>query len=190
MDSRARSRRDSAAHQMECAQNVVRILFKKTGLSTIVRKAPTVVVCAGNWISLTVHQVVSSEVIFGLTTPRGKLAFVPDLFNRRRKARSKTSPSLHLTNLDSGENLRGHVDAHYWIKNPFVHAYEFLKRKTTPPSDLLKRFQTRSAALERAVRSRKYWRSQILLCKSRNLNRKPRLSFRIERSNDSASDQK
>ena len=100
-------RKDSATHQLECAQQVVSILFEKTGLSTILREAPTVTVGAGNWISFTVHQSVSSNVVFGLAALSGKLAFAPDLFNRCGKARSKTSPSLHLTNLDSGEILRG-----------------------------------------------------------------------------------
>jgi len=124
-------------HQLECAQQVVSILFEKTGLSTILREAPTVTVGAGNWISFTVHQSVSSDVVFSLAASSGKLAFVPDLFNRRRNARSKTSPSLHLTNLGSDEILRGHVDAHYWARHPIAHAHEFLKKKTTLPSDLL-----------------------------------------------------
>lgn len=141
MESRARLRRDSATHQLDCAQQVVDILFEKTGLSTIVRKTPAVVVGAGNWISFTADQAVSSEVVFGLAASSGRPAFVPDMFNRRGKARSKTSPSLHLTNLDSGETLRGHVDAHYWAKNPLSHADEFLRKKTTSPSDLLKRIQ-------------------------------------------------
>ena len=96
---------------------------------------------AGNWISFTVHQSVSSDVVFGLAALSGKLAFAPDLFNRCGKARSKTSPSLHLTNLDSGEILRGHVDAHYWAKHPLAHADEFFRKKTTLPSDLLNRLQ-------------------------------------------------
>ena len=141
MKSRARLRKDSATHQLECAQQVVSILFEKTGLSTVLREAPTVTVGAGNWISFTVHQSVSSDVVFGLVTSSGKLAFVPDLFSRRGKARSKTSPSLHLTNLDSDEILRGHVDAHYWAKHPLAHADEFLRKKTTLPSDLLNRLQ-------------------------------------------------
>lgn len=144
MESRARLRRDSAMHQWECAQQVVRILFEKTGLSTIVRKAPTVTVGAGNWISFTVHQAVSSEVVFRLAASSGRLAFVPDVFDPRGKARSKTSPSLHLTNLDSDETLQGHVDAYYWAKNPLAHADEFLRKKTTPPSDLLRRLRVAS----------------------------------------------
>jgi hypothetical protein len=63
------------------------------------------------------------------------------LFNGGGRARSKTSPSLHLTNLDSSEILRGHVDAHYWAKNPLAHAAEFLRKKTMLPSDLLNRLQ-------------------------------------------------
>jgi len=134
-------RKDSATHQLECAQQVVNILFEKTGLATILHEAPTVTVGVGNWISFTVHQSVSSDAVFGLTASSGKLAFVPDLFRRRGKARSKTSPSLHLTNLDSYEILRGHVDAHYWAKHPLAHAHEFLRKKTTPPSDLLNRLR-------------------------------------------------
>jgi hypothetical protein len=131
----------SATHQLDCAQLVVDILFEKTGLSTIVRGSPRVIVGAGNWISFTAHQAVSSEVVFGLAASSGVPTFVPDMFDRRRKARSKMSPSLHLTNLDSGEALQGHVDAHYWAKNPLAHADEFLRKKTTPPSDLLKRLE-------------------------------------------------
>jgi hypothetical protein len=141
MKSRARLRKGAATHQLECAQQVVSILFEKTGLSTILHEAPTVTVGAGNWISFTVHQLVSSDVVFGLAASSGKLAFVPDWFNRCGKARSKTSPSLHLTNLDSDEILRGHVDAHYWAKHPLAHADEFLRKKTTLPSDLLNRLQ-------------------------------------------------
>jgi hypothetical protein len=141
MKSRARLRKDSATHQLECAQQVVSTLFEKTGLSRILYEVPTVTVGAGNWISFTVHQSVSSDVVLGLASASGKLAFVPDLFNRRGQARSKTSPSLHLTNLDSDEILRGHVDAHYWAKHPLAHADEFLRKKTSLPSDLLNRLQ-------------------------------------------------
>ena len=128
-------------HQLECAQQVVNILFKKTGLSTILQEAPTVTVGAGNWISFTGDQPVSRDAVFGLAGLGGQLAFATDLFNGRGQARSKTSPSLHLTNLDSGEILRGHVDAHYWAKHPLAHADEFLRRKTRLPSDLLSRLQ-------------------------------------------------
>jgi len=119
----------------------VETLFEKTGLSTIVREAPTVIVGAGNWISFTVGQAMSAEVVFGLPASSGGPAFVPDVLDRGGSARSKTNPSLHLTNLDSGETLRGHVDAYYWTKNPLGHAGEFLMKKTTAPSDLLKRLQ-------------------------------------------------
>lgn len=141
MKSEARLRKGSATHQLECAQRVVSILFEKTGLSTILREAPTVTVGAGNWISFAAHEPVSSDVVYGLAASSGKPAFIPDLFNRCGKARSKTSPSLHLTNLDSDEILRGHVDAHYWAKHPLAHAHEFLRKKTMLPSDLLKRLQ-------------------------------------------------
>ena len=127
-----------AAHQLDCARLVVEILFEKTRLSTIVRSAPAVIVGDGNWISFTAHQAVASEGVFGLAASNGTPTFAPDVLDRRGKARSKTSPSLHLTNLDSGEPLQGHVDAHYWAKNPLAHADEFLTKKTTPPSDLLK----------------------------------------------------
>jgi hypothetical protein len=141
MKSRARLQKESAAYQLECAQQVVRILFEKTGLSSILREAPTVAVGAGNWISFAVDQPVSSDVVFGLTASSGELAFVPDLFNRQGKARSKTSPSLHVANLDSDEILRGHVDAHYWAQHPLWHAVEFVRKTTTLPSELLKRLQ-------------------------------------------------
>jgi hypothetical protein len=139
-------REDSAAHQLECAQQVVKILFEKTGLLTIVCEPPTVIVGAGNWISFTVHQSLSSDAVFALPLSNVELAFVPELFHRRGKARSKTSPSLHLTTLDSEGILRGHVDAHYWAKHPLAHAREYLRKKTTPPSELLKRLTTNASA--------------------------------------------
>jgi hypothetical protein len=135
---------DSAAHQLECARQIVGILFRKTGLSTIVRAAPTVLVGGGNWISFTFGQAVSAEAVFSLQESGAGLAFASDVFGRRGRARSKTNPSLHLTNLDSGEALRGHVDAYYWAKNPVGHAGEFLRKKTMAPSDLLKRLQDSS----------------------------------------------
>jgi hypothetical protein len=141
MKLRTGLQKDSATLQLECARQVVSILFEKTGLSTILREAPMVTVGAGNWISFAVHQLVSSDVVLGLAASSGKPVFVSDLFNGRGKARSKTSPSLHLTNLDSSEILRGHVDAHYWAKHPLAHAAEFFRKKTMLPSDLLNRLQ-------------------------------------------------
>jgi hypothetical protein len=141
MKSRAILEKNSATHQLECARRIVSILFEKTGLSTILREAPSVTVGDGNWISFAARQPLSSDVVFGLATSNGKPSFLPDLLNRRRKARSRTSPSLHLTNLDSDEILRGHVDAHYWARNPLAHADEFLRRKTILPSELLKRLE-------------------------------------------------
>ena|ERR1700732_658534 len=138
-ESHEEPQKGSTTHQIRCAQQVVKILFEKTGLSTIVREPLTVIVGAGNWISFTAHQSVSSDAVFALPFSNGQLAFVPELFHRRGKARSKTSPSLHLTNLDSEEILRGHVDAHYWASHPLAHAREYLKKKTTPPSELLQR---------------------------------------------------
>ena len=135
---------ESETHQLECAQQIVSFLFRKTGLSTIVCTTPTVIVGAGNWISFTVGQPVSAEVAFGLPKSSGGLAFASDVFSWRGRARSRTNPSLHLTNLDSGEPLRGHVDAYYWAKNPLRHAGEFLMKKTMAPSDLLKRLQESS----------------------------------------------
>ena len=140
MRSKTCLRKDPATDQLECARQVVNILFEKTGLSTILREVPTVSVGAGNWISFIAPEPVSSEVVFGLVGVSGKLTFAPDLFNRGQ-ARSRTSPSLHLTNLDSHEMLRGHVDAHYWAKHPLAHANEFVRKKTRLPSDLLSRLQ-------------------------------------------------
>ena len=132
--------KDPVTNQLECAQQVVNILFEKTGLSTILREVPTVSVGTGNWISFTAHEPVSSDVVFGLAGLSGKFAFAPDLLNSAQ-ARSRTSPSLHLMNLDSHEMLRGHVDAHYWVKHPMAHANEFLRKKTRLPSELLSRLQ-------------------------------------------------
>jgi hypothetical protein len=134
--------KDSEEYQLDCARQVVRILFETTGLATILPAAPAVIVGLGDWISFTADQPVSIEMILDLREPNGNLAFVPDMLNRKR-ARSRTSPSLHLTNLGSGENLVGHVDAHYWTSNPIGHADEFLKKKTAPPSALLKRLSKR-----------------------------------------------
>jgi hypothetical protein len=128
---------DSATFELECAKQVVRILFEKTGLATILREAPVVIVGKGNWISFSAPHPVPSEVLLKLTAPTGKRTFAPGSFSRSRSARSKTSPSLHLTNLDSGGILQGHVDAYYWPKHPLAHFFEYLRRKTTLPSDLL-----------------------------------------------------
>ena len=138
MALRTKSEGDSAAHELDCAQQIVRILFENTGLMAIIRNPPAVIVGTGNWISFTVDQAVSSETVLGLRDPSGEPAFVPDILNPSAGVRSRTSPSLHLTNLGSGKNLEGHVDAHYYAKNPIGHADEFLRNKTTAPSDLLK----------------------------------------------------
>ena len=138
MATRTQSEAHSAAHELDCAQQIVRILFERTGLPAIIRNLPAVIVGAGNWISFTADQAVSSETVLGLRDPGGELAFVPDVLNRSAGVRSRTSPSLHLTNLDSGKNLVGHVDAHYYLNNPIGHADEFLRNKTTAPSELLK----------------------------------------------------
>jgi hypothetical protein len=143
-ESDEESRKDSAAHQLHCAQQVVNFLFGTTGLSTILHDPPAVIVGAGNWISFAGDQPLSSDAVLGLVASSGELAFIPDFFDRRGKARSKTSPSLHLTNLDSGEILSGHVDAHYWLEHPLAHAGEFFRKKTVPPSALLKRLQDRA----------------------------------------------
>ena len=129
-------------HQLDCARQIIGILFERSGLATIVPGAIAVIVGLGNWISFTADQSVSLEMVLALCAPGGKCTFVADMFNPAG-ARSRTSPSLHLTNLGSGENLIGHVDAHYWARNPIGHADEFLKKKTTPPAELLKRLLPR-----------------------------------------------
>jgi hypothetical protein len=132
---------ESAAHQWECARQIVRLLFEKTGLSAIICTTPAVIVGAGNWISFAAGRALSAEVLLGLLESSGGPAFVSDVFSCRGSARSRTNPSLHLTNLDSGEPLRGHVDAYYWASNPLGHAGEFLRKKTVPPSDLWNRLR-------------------------------------------------
>jgi len=129
----------SDAHELDCAKEIVRILFERTGLSPIIRTPPAVIVGGGNWISFKADQALSLETVLGLSHPSGKFAFVSDVLNRSEAVRSRTNPSLHLTNLSSGKNLIGHVDAHYWARNPIGHAKEFLEKKTMAPSDLLKR---------------------------------------------------
>ncbi len=116
-------------------------MFEETGLSTIVREAPTVSVGEGNWISFVVRQPISAGAVFALKRSTGDLSFVPDFFDSRAKVRSKTSPSLHLTNLGSEGILHGHVDAHYWAQNPLAHVAEFLRKETALPSKLLLRLQ-------------------------------------------------
>ena len=139
MGLRTKSEGDSAAHELDCAQQIVRILFENTGLMAIIRHPPAVIVGAGNWISFTVDQAVSRDTVLGLRDPAGEFAFVRDILNRSAGVRSRSSPSLHLTNLGSGNNLVGHVDAHYYLNDPIGHADEFLRNKTTAPSELLKR---------------------------------------------------
>jgi hypothetical protein len=141
MEASIRFGRDSVVDELECARQIVRILFETTGLATIVANELRVIVGGGNWISFTAGQALSSEAVFRLQTANGGPVFVADEFNRRGRARSTMSPSLHLMNLDSGQALRGHVDAHYWPKNPLGHAGEFFTKKTAAPSDLLKRLQ-------------------------------------------------
>ena len=149
MKSSSRERKDPATHQLDCAKRVVSILFELTGLATMLREEPVVIVGDGNWISFTVQQRVSSEAVLGLRLANGKPAFVADVLDRRAKARSRTSPSLHLTNLGSGEVLRGHVDAHYWAKHPLAHADEYLRKTTKAPSELLSRLQDEGATSRR-----------------------------------------
>jgi hypothetical protein len=139
MPIEARPARDLQAHQLDCARRVVAILFEKTGLSSIARCTPMVIVGGGNWISFSLDHTVSTDSILGLLQRDGKPAFVPDVLNRKSGVRSRTSPSLHLTNLGSGNNLVGHVDAYYYVKSPIGHAGEFLRKKTSTPSRLLKR---------------------------------------------------
>ena len=131
--------RNSEKYQLNCAQQVVAILFEHTGLSGVIRNAPAVIVGLGNWISFTADEALSREIVLRLQEPSGELSFIADSFNRSGGSRSRTSPSLHLTNLGSGASLVGHVDAHYWARNPLGHADEFLTKKTAEPSNLLKR---------------------------------------------------
>ena len=130
---------NDSAHELDCAKQVVNVLFETTGLSTIVHESPAVSVGEGNWISFVVHQPISIDAVLALKRSRGDFLFVPDFFDSRGKVRSKTSPSLHLTNLGSEGIMRGHVDSYYWAQNPLAHVAEFLRRKTALPSKLLKR---------------------------------------------------
>jgi hypothetical protein len=132
---------DPAGHERECARRLVNILFEKTGLATILHETPAVTLDDCNWINFTAQQPVSSAELFRLVGSNGRRMFVRDLFTGRSEVRSRTSPSLHLTNLDSGEGLRGHVDAHYWVTHPLAHANEFFRKRTASPSDLLRRLQ-------------------------------------------------
>jgi hypothetical protein len=123
---------DRATHELRCAERIVARLFEETGLTRVVGNRLTVTVGGGNWISFVGDQPVSKETV-------RKLQRFAGVFARPAEARSKSSPSLHLVNLGSGEKLRGHVDAHYWARNPLRHAIEFLTKRTVPPSELLSR---------------------------------------------------
>src|SRR5262245_14602931 len=128
---------DQPSTQLECARQIVHVLLDKTGLSAILPAPPNVVVGGGNWISFTFDRPLSRQALRALAGWRVGFAFVPRRF--RGRARSATSPSLHLKNLDSGQPLRGHVDSHYWPRSPLAHALEFFTKITVPPSDLWKR---------------------------------------------------
>jgi hypothetical protein len=132
---------DSPKFQLECAREIVRILFDRTGLSKMIRTAPEVIVGEGNWISFGVDHAVSSEAVLALKLLNGEPAFAADALDPVGRARSRTTPSLHLMNLASGENLGGHVDAYYWAKNLIGHAEEFLRMKTAAPSELMQRLK-------------------------------------------------
>jgi len=121
---------DSATHELLCAQRIVAILFERTGLADVVGNKLTVTVGRGNWVSFFADRPVSSAAIRDLKDFAGLSA-------RHAEARSKSSPSLHLVNVGSAENLRGHVDAHYWARNPLGHVIEFLTKRTVRPSQLL-----------------------------------------------------
>jgi hypothetical protein len=142
MDASSASQRD-AGHQLRCAQQIVAILFEKTGLSVFCSQ-PAVMVCGGNWISFTMTCAVSPDVVFHLTGSSGRLSFVRDVFGWFRAARSKGSPSLHITNLGAGKPLHGHVDAHYWAVHPLGHAREYFTKRTRAPSEILKSMQSRN----------------------------------------------
>jgi hypothetical protein len=125
--------------QLACARQIVKLLFAETRLSLILDDMPTVAVGTGNWINFVVDAEVSRDAILGLRLLDGRPAFSADPINPLGAARSRTTPSLHLTGLDCAGNLRGHVDAYYWAKAPLRHTVEFLRRKTVLPSELLRR---------------------------------------------------
>ena len=147
------------AHELDCACKVIGMLFDYTGLAAIVGCSPRVIVGGGNWISFNATQTVPLETILALRTADGASAFRADLVHPAHSVRSRTSPSLHLTNLDAGENLTGHVDAYYWARNPLGHADEFLTRKTAAPSELLRRLEEwlGPSSLEAAQTSSASW---------------------------------
>lgn len=133
--------RDPGQYELDCARQIVSILFQHTGLATVVNDSPVVTVGEGNWISFAADQPLSSETVLALRKPGGAPAFRADVIHPSNRARSRTSPSLHLINVNSGETLRGHVDAYYWARNPLRHADEFFAGKTAHPSDLLRRLR-------------------------------------------------
>ena len=127
----------SPKNELDCAREIVDILFERTMLVSLVQLTPIVIVGGGNWISFTVEQQVSMEEVLGLHESNGTRTFIRDALHRSERARSRTRPSLHLTSIGSDKNLAGHVDAFYYARNPFRHAYEFITKKTTSPSKLL-----------------------------------------------------
>jgi len=129
----------SAEKELDCAREVVSRLSEWTGLTSIVQIAPVVIVGGGNWISFRVDQAVSMNDVLGLHQRDGKPAFVRDLLNASSGVRSRTSPSLHLTNCGTNENLVGHVDSYYYLHNPLGHLFEFFRKKTASPAEMLRR---------------------------------------------------
>ena len=131
--------RHSAEKELDCAREVVSRLSEWTGLTSIVQIAPVVIVGGGNWISFRVDQAVSMNDVLGLHQRDGKPAFVRDLLNGSSSVRSRTSPSLHLTNCGTNENLVVHVDSYYFLHNPLGHLFEFFRKKTASPAEMLRR---------------------------------------------------
>jgi hypothetical protein len=134
--------RVSAENELDCAREIVSRLSEWTGLTSIVQIAPVVIVGGGNWISFRIDQPVSMNDVLGLHQRDGKPAFVRDLLKGSTSVRSRTSPSLHLTNCGTNENLVGHVDSYYYLHNPLGHLYEFFRKKTVSPVELLRRIHS------------------------------------------------
>lgn len=80
-----------------------------------------------------------------------------------------TGRVLRLMNLESGENLQGHVDAHYWAKNPFGHTNGCITRRAT----------LRSVETSSGIAVRRPW-SRSQSCRVRCRNREPWTTNRLD----------
>src|SRR4051812_14288633 len=138
----------ASSYEGDCARQILLTLLTKTGLTKIGTAPPEVILGHRNWISFTLPTEVSIADILNIRNQAGQRIFVRDFWRPSAGARSRTSPSLHLTSIGRGSEIRGHVDAYYWATHPIRHASEFLSKKTVAPSAIWRRM---SASLNTSV---------------------------------------